>query len=78
MKHLVSYRGNGNNVQWQLWKSETGYDHDQVILAVLMDIREELQKLNILLHCPNFRDIPHVLRSIDKRIAKKRRSKIRM
>ncbi len=35
-----------------------------VYLALLMDIRDELQKLNALLHCTNFVDIPNRLGQI--------------
>jgi hypothetical protein len=43
--------------------------HDGVILAVLMDIRDELQTLNRLLHCSNFTGMPHDLRQINRRLA---------
>lgn len=33
-------------------------------LAVLMDVRDELQRLNILLHCRNATEIPLILREI--------------
>lgn len=33
-------------------------------LAVLMDIRDELQTLNRLLGCPNFTAVPTILREI--------------
>lgn len=42
-----------------------------VILAVLMDIRDELQTLNRLLHCRNFTGMPADLRQINKRLAQK-------
>lgn len=44
-------------------------------LAVLMDIRDELQTLNGLLTCPNFIAIPHKLDAIRKNTTKKRRRK---
>lgn len=51
-------------------------------LAVLMDLRDELQgirdqitSLNGLLHCPNFVGIPTVLRQIRKNTTKKRKAK---
>ena len=37
-------------------------------LAVLMDLRDELKKLNTLLHCQNFVDIPKTLRSIQRKL----------
>jgi len=46
---------------------------DGAMLAVLMDIRDELQRLNELLHCRNFLDVPHTLRRIDRRLATSRK-----
>lgn len=46
-------------------------------LAVLMDIRDELQRLNRLLHCSNFVAIPTILRRIDQNAAKKKAPKAR-
>lgn len=43
-------------------------------LAVLMDIRDELQKLNTLLHCVNFTQIPATLRGLRRDIAKLRKA----
>lgn len=45
---------------------------EQVGIAVLMDIRDELKRLNGLLHCPNCVDIPNILRHIDKNTKKRR------
>lgn len=55
----------GNQFQWQ---------HVQVEL--LMDIREELQSLNAVLHCHNFLDIPHKLERIKRNTSKKRKPKV--
>jgi len=44
---------------------------DQVQVAVLMDIRDELQKLNRLMECSNVRAGFIALQRIDKRLAKK-------
>lgn len=54
---------NGN---WRLPTSGNGSPEtwDAVKIAVLMDIRDELQALNRLLACPNFTAIPTVLRTI--------------
>ena len=43
-------------------KSVTNAEH--AILAVSMDIRDELQKLNRVLACRNFQNIPKYLREI--------------
>jgi hypothetical protein len=39
-------------------------------LAVLMDLRDELKKLNRVLECPNFLAIPSYLRSINRKTAR--------
>jgi len=44
-------------------------------LAVLMDIRDELQALNRLLSCPNFVEIPFILREIKRNTRKKPKAK---
>ncbi len=51
----------------------SGVPWDGVHAAILMDIRDELKKLNTLLHCNNFTAIPHTLNSIRKNTTKKRR-----
>jgi hypothetical protein len=45
---------------------------DHVKIAVLMDIRDELQTLNRLLGCPNFTGIPETLRQIRRKIPTRR------
>lgn len=65
------------DVQWGLPepKVETW---EQVSVAVLMDIRDELQRLNTLLHCGNFVGIPSTLKSIRRAMpAKKPRRGVR-
>lgn len=47
----------------------------QVNTALLMDIRDELQRLNSLLACPNFIGIPRTLRAIARKLAKPRKPK---
>lgn len=63
------------NTDWNL-SEQPSYDGAQ--LAVLMDIRDathavhdELKRLNQLLYCQNFINIPRTLKTIDKRLAKK-------
>lgn len=53
------------NVSWNV-ADEDGRvrSWDRVAVAVLMDIRDELQRLNQLLHCSNFIDIPRRLSKI--------------
>jgi len=52
---------------------EVSWDGRQ--LAVLMDIRDELKRLNTLLHCSNFTAIPGELRAIRRNTTKPRRKK---
>jgi hypothetical protein len=46
---------------------------ERVGIAVLMDIRRELVRLNALLACSNFTGIPRTLRAIAKNTSRKRR-----
>ncbi len=50
---------------------------DQAAVAVLMDLRDELQRLNALLHCSNAQDIPNILRRIDANTKRKPRKQVR-
>lgn len=45
---------------------------DGVKIALLMDLRDELQKLNRLLHCHNFVGIPQTLKTIAKQTKKRK------
>ena len=47
----------------------------QAQIAVLMDIRDELKRLNALLHCENFQAIPNLLRAIEPNTKKKPRAR---
>lgn len=54
------------DVQW-LVADENGVVYNGVnaaTLAVLMDLRDELKRLNAVLTCPNFIGIPAILRQI--------------
>lgn len=58
------------NVNWAISNTEEevpGIGHAQ--LAVLMDIRDELQKLNAVFACFNFTNMPAILRQIRKNTA---------
>jgi hypothetical protein len=46
---------------------------ERVAVAVLMDIRDELGKLNAAIYCPNFVAIPRTLQRISKNTAKPKR-----
>lgn len=59
------------NVTWNV--GDTTWDGVKV--AVLMDIRDELQKLNRVFECHNFLAIPSDLRAIRRNTNKPRRKK---
>lgn len=59
------------NADWNLGDPPGTWE--QVQVAVLMDIRDELQKLNSHLRCYNFTRIPQVLDKINKNVAPARR-----
>ena len=69
------------NANWTLSGSDSPLDErepqswEQVSIAVLMDIREELQRLNSLLHCHNFLEFPRVLRQIRRNTTKKKKAR---
>lgn len=52
-----------------------GVTWDGAKLAVLMDIRDELKRMNAVLYCPNFTDIPRKLEAIRKNTTKPRAKK---
>lgn len=64
------------NANWNIHAAPDGtVSYEKAHLAVLMDIRDELQTLNLLLGCRNFTDIPNVLRKIRTNTAKPRKPK---
>ena len=67
--------GRHRNYNWDLPTMPDGQitEWNLVPIAVLMDIRDELQKLNSLLHCKNFIAIPNILREIQANTKKTRR-----
>ena len=61
------------DVNWNLpEKAETW---EQVQVALLMDLRDELKRLNNLLGCPNFIAVPEILRGIRRKLPTRRRKK---
>lgn len=46
------------------WELPDQIQWDLVPIALLMDIRDELQRLNRVFACPNFQDVPGILRMI--------------
>lgn len=64
------------NVDWRVANIEGNTrSWDEVQIAVAMDIRDELQRLNRLLHCPNFIAMPRILREIRRNTTKPKRKK---
>lgn len=65
------------NINWLVCSEQNTYlDHQYyqyAQLAVMLDIRDELQRLNALLHCSNFTSIPRVLRTISRKVPTRRR-----
>jgi len=53
------------------WETPEHFQWEHVRVEVLMDIRDELQKLNAILGCRNFTSLPQVLQRIDRRLARK-------
>lgn len=57
------------NAQWKIPNDNSGdVTWDGCKLAVLMDIRDELQRLNNLLRCTNFLAIPRKLDLIARKL----------
>lgn len=65
------------NGQWNLPTAPDGRleSWDYVKIAVLMDIRDELQRLNNLLYCANFTTLPFTLKQIEKNTRKRKPKK---
>lgn len=64
------------DVNWYVAdESGTAYSEmrEGCTLAVLMDLRDELKKLNNIFHCPNALQIPDLLRAIKKNTTKRPR-----
>ena len=67
------------NCNWTVCDPDaTSASWDGAQLAVLMDIRDELKRLNALLHCSNFIAIPNILRDVKRNTARKRKRKPRL
>lgn len=62
--------------EWGISPSDRGtYGYEQAQLSVLMDIRDELKRLNGVLQCPNFVAVPAKLDQIIRNTKKKRRKR---
>ena len=62
------------NAQWEPANEQGNVPTwERVNLAVLLDIRDELQALNALLQCPKFMGIPRDLQQIRRNTTKRKR-----
>lgn len=62
------------DVNWVIVSHDDGsVSRDQVLIALLMDVRDELKRINRALYCENFLDVPHLLRMIRANTAKPRK-----
>lgn len=67
MSKYVSYRSVAN-VDWQIFQSDGAtYSNDQVQLAVLLDIREQLKTLNRTLACYRVQQMADAMIELNKR-----------
>lgn len=62
---------------WEVRTHDNTYKDDKhyrmASLAVLMDIRDEMRRLNAVFACPNFLAVPHRLAAIEKNTRNPRR-----
>jgi hypothetical protein len=64
------------NRNWNISTNPDGTTPSSDIqLALLMDLRDELQRLNALLNCTNFTEIPGTLLGIKRNTTKPKRKK---
>lgn len=60
-------------INWNHHSNDDGtWSQDSVQSILLQEVRDELKKLNTLLGCRNFLDIPTRLRAIDRKLAVKK------
>ena len=62
--------------EWTIERLGAGATAQGAQLTVLMDLRDELKRLNGLLFCRNFVDLPRVLRAIRKNTTRPKRMKM--
>lgn len=72
-KHLKYCR----DLDWNIHVNSDGtWNDSKVQIALLHDIREELKRMNSILHCPNFIEIPSILRAVKRNTTKRKRPKV--
>jgi hypothetical protein len=60
--------------QWTMSTDALGhYSYEQATLAVLMDLRDEMKRMNSVLNCTNFLAVPGILRVIQEQTKKPKR-----
>lgn len=65
MSRKVSTRDAARNLEWDLHINDDGtWDIERIQVALLVDIRAELKRLNNVLQCPNFIAVPAKLEHI--------------
>lgn len=64
------------DTDWNVTIDGNSWSHDQIHMALLVDIRRELKKLNAVFACPNFLEVPRTLRDIKRNTAKRKRPKV--
>lgn len=63
---------------WTHWRDEDqAFTRDRVACILLQEVRDELKRLNALLHCSNFLRVPHHLREIAADTTAKRQARAR-
>jgi hypothetical protein len=69
----VKYYKLQNNA-WDIWQRDADkkYTNEQVVQCILLDIRSELIRLNALLHCTNFQNVPLKLDRIARNTTKRK------
>lgn len=67
--------GNGRHTNWTINQQGGNWSFEAATLAVLMDLRDELKTLNRVFACPNFQQVPRVLRDIRRNTTKKQKAK---
>lgn len=60
------------NIDWNLPEGTPTHQWSSIHAALLMDLRDELQRLNRLLQCSNFQNIPRTLRAIQRNTTKRK------
>lgn len=73
MSKKINTRSDIRNMEWDIHINDDGtWPSEKVTIALLVDLRAELRRLNTLLHCSNFIDIPHKLERIKRNTTKRK------